>query len=248
MNNNEIKLTDGQEQTLDAIIARLNQQVVQQKQQATQPFIKPPLAPEPPKFSAPVVPESAPQYTMLLKPELTGEDAGAILKEIQDGVNKMLEGKKEQLQELQLQQMAGQRAENVPLPGNVKKAFENKDVTIETSVGPVLIRKKMLIDTEIFELTNSPIYQAQLNNTDSVKFEGSYLCDLIYQFTHTAREAYALASTDIKKYHKEALELGFIYDALDTEKLCSAILGEIIFANESKIGAKSTDDVEDKKK
>ena len=87
-----------------------------------------------------------------------------------------------------------------------------------------------------------------MENTDAIKFEGNYLFDLIYQFTHTAREVFKLASTDIKKYHEEALELGFIYDIEDTEKLLSAILGEVKLANDSKIGAKVEESGEDKKK
>jgi hypothetical protein len=117
-----------------------------------------------------------------------------------------------------------------------------------------------MIDNVIFKLTNSPIYKAILGDIKEEELnkaiiDGDNMLDIIYQFTHNAKEVKKLASLGYDKYHAAAEEKGYEYNQADGQLLISTILGLNQDANNARTSVEAppsnendTEVDEDKKK
>jgi hypothetical protein len=253
----EATLSKNEEQQIDNIIKRLQNQA----QNPSTPQLVPtaPIPPQPSiadsigKVPGPqaLLPEiekpknaleqmSLEQLKQLPPVKLNANDAQSFIEMINKNVGKVIDDNKENLQDIEIKNIANERAMREPLPGIVANALDDKDVIVNTTIGPITVRKSKGIDHVIFKLTNCPIYRAimqEITEIDVIRgmFFEEAAFDLIYQFTHDAKSVYALVKEDYNKYHDEAMKLAFDITVGDKDMLMDAILGINKTANDARV-------------
>lgn len=103
---------------------------------------------------------------------------------------------------------ATDRAAATPLPGPLANAFGPG--TIE--VCGVKVRKFMAADWEIFQMIKSPVLDMVLEwekpegARDAITSSNTQEWEMVYQFTHSCAEVYALVEKDREAFHKLCVE------------------------------------------
>lgn len=166
-------------------------------------------------------------------------------------IAKIWEEGKEKREDVCHQSMANERATKEPIPDVVNEAFTGLYQEVDTSVGKVSLRKPTYADIKIFKLTNSPIYNiimGDIPETDKVPIDQDAMVNLVYQFTHDAKEVYNDVLKDKEVWYERAFEeIGFIYQINDVLKLVECIMHNIGVSALAKKSFESAPD-DDKKK
>lgn len=191
-------------------------------------------------------------------PRMKTADAIKILEQLNP--DNILIQNKEKSEEAIMASMASERAMREPIPSIVNYAFDEELIEVMTSIGIVKVRKMKAIDTKIFKLMDSPIYQLIMGdikeeNIQSLCPNEDIIFALIYQFTHDAREVYNEVKKNKEAFYEKVIEyVGFTYEVNDLALLVNAILQHMGITNNAKINAfasqseDSTDIIGDKKK
>jgi hypothetical protein len=135
------------------------------------------------------------------------------------------------IEDYSIRKLAAERAINEAFPGPLVEAIEAGPIEVITSVGPAFIRPVVLSDHIIGKKLNSPFYrnmvERSINNEKSNSEDATEeeIIDMIFQFTHTARDTRKVLSKGKEYYHEMAMEeIGDKYQITDLKDLVNAII------------------------
>lgn len=231
-------------------------QAIKDKKPATEAFvIKPPVVnPAPAAVSENKI-ETPPVQPPVQVKLLTKEEYGRIKNQAPIPIPKELQAK---LQAVSLSNVANERASREPFPDNTAEAFDPITPEVEVTnldlvgkkdkagnpinpIEKIIVRPIVPADLRTFKLTNSPLYQLLVGDIQKeedaiTKFsiEENSLYDLVWQFTHTSREASALAKQGPEAFHDMSFDLAHKYSADDLLKITQVVIGYIGKANGAK--------------
>lgn len=187
---------------------------------------------------------------MLAQAKLIGEaptmnkaEADKILTNM--NVNKIIAEAKPRMDNAVMESMANDRAVREPLPGPAEEIFNTEPLAVKLSNNEeVIIRPMVAFDISIFKKINSPFYRILMDDKTEGKQslfadeEESY--ELVYQFTHSPKEAYQLFKKSVEVYKDKVMEeVAFKYNPADAALLVSKIMEHIFHVYLSKINYKS---------
>ena len=192
------------------------------------------------------------------KPIMTKAQADKIIAEANP--QKLYKDKEAEILETKFQNLANDRATREPLPGPTSEAFTEDEIVVNTpSGGTVSIRKMKAIDITIFKLIDSPFYKLIMNDiqpdpkdTNPMKAlfpDEELLYQVVYQFTHPAKDVYKLIKQGKNKFDEVVIEdIGVTYSPADLLVVVEAVLGHIGMVNSAKVALEAPPTEDDKKK
>jgi hypothetical protein len=172
-------------------------------------------------------------------PHMDANKAAEILKALDP--SKIISGSQAKIEEAKMASMANERASREPLPGPASKIFNTESLTVKTSIGEVTIRPMVSYDINIFKLINSPFYSILMG--DTIKTEANQLFtteeesyEMIWQFTHSCKEAYNLFKKGKEAYRDKVMEdISFVYNPADAVMLVEKIMQHIFNVNMARV-------------
>jgi hypothetical protein len=192
------------------------------------------------------------------EPQITELQQQAIINQINP--DKVIADNQQKIQDVKLEGMANDRAEKEPIPSIVSEAFTDDEITVNTSVGKVKIRKLKALDITIFKLTDSPFYKLMMGDletksttSDAEMFKLIFpseelLYQIVYQFTHPIKEVYKRLKNDKAAYYEHVLEeVGMTYEPADLIILVNEVMNHVGIVNKGRIDVVAPDG-DDKKK
>lgn len=187
------------------------------------------------------------QISILPPAQMSVAQHDAIIKSID--VDKLVRDNAEKIQDAKMTSMANERAEREPIPTVVDDLFNPEPLVVKTSQGDITIRPMVAYDLNFFKRTNSPFYQAimgDISGSASLFPDDEQSYELVYQFTHTPKEVYALHKQGVEKYRDVINEtIGFVYTPKDVQLLLESVMRHIFGVDMKKIqfdaGAEETD-------
>lgn len=230
-------------------IARLMENIKQQRTNTNESLIKPPI---------PVVPPIVVDTKTITNtpPPLTKEQYDRIKNSPPVPIPTETMAK---LQAVGIANIANERASREPFPDSTSEVFDpvNPEIevfNIDKNTNEIIkVRGIVPADLRTFKLTNSPLYklivgelQREEDAISQFTVDQDTLYDLCYQFMIPSREAAKLAKRGAEAFHEVSFELAHKYSSEDLMKICLTVMNFIGKVNNAKAQFSAAPEINEK--